>query len=87
MDSFHPCQHGGKGFVLRRSQGSGVVEEEVAWPSYILQSKTFSHGRTSLVVQWLKICPAMQGTWVRSLVGDLRSHMPWGNRSESHNWR
>ena len=28
---------------------------------------------TSLVVQWLRICLPMQGTWVRSLPG--RSHM------------
>ena len=26
--------------------------------------------------QWLRICLAMQGTWVRSLVGELRSHKP-----------
>ena len=39
----------------------------------------------SLVVQWLriclakkkkKICLAMPGTWVWSLVGELGSHMP-----------
>ena len=29
---------------------------------------------TSLVVQWLRICLAMQGTQVWSLVGELRSH-------------
>ena len=29
--------------------------------------------------QWLRICLAMQGTLVRSLVGELRSHVPWGN--------
>ena len=34
---------------------------------------------TSLVVQWLSICLPMQGTWVRSLVRELRSHMLWGN--------
>ena len=34
---------------------------------------------TSLVVQWLKICFPMQGTRVRSLVGELRSHMLQGN--------
>ena len=27
------------------------------------------------MVQWLRICPAMQGMWVQSLVGNLRSHM------------
>ena len=35
--------------------------------------------RTSLVVQWLRIRLAMQGTWVQSLVGELRSHKPRGN--------
>ena len=34
---------------------------------------------TSLVVQWLRIHLPMQGTWVRSLIGELRSHMPQGN--------
>ena len=36
-------------------------------------------GGTSLVVQWLGICLPMQGTWVRSLVKELRPHMPQGN--------
>lgn len=31
---------------------------------------------TSVVVQWLGIQLAMQGTWIRSLVGEIRSHMP-----------
>ena len=35
-------------------------------------------GGTSLVVQWLGICLPMQGTWVRSLVKELRPHMPQG---------
>ena len=35
--------------------------------------------RTSLVVQWLRICLPMQGMWVQALVGELRSHMPRGN--------
>ena len=29
----------------------------------------------SLDVQWLRICLPMQGTWVWSLVGELRAHM------------
>ena len=33
----------------------------------------------SLVVQWLRICVPMQGTWIWSLVGELRSHMLWDN--------
>ena len=34
---------------------------------------------TSLVVQWLRICLPMQEMWVRSLVRELRSHMPQSN--------
>ena len=37
------------------------------------------HAGTSPVVQWLRICLAVQGMRVRSLVGKLRSHMPQGN--------
>ena len=36
-------------------------------------------GKTSLVVQWLRIGLAMLGTPVQSLVRELRSHMPRGN--------
>ena len=32
--------------------------------------------RISLVVQWLRICLAMQGTQVQSLVRELEFHMP-----------
>ena len=31
--------------------------------------------RDFVVVQWLRICPAMQGSRVQFLVGELRSHM------------
>ena len=34
---------------------------------------------TSLVVQWWRICLATQGTWVQSLVGELRCCMPQSN--------
>ena len=34
---------------------------------------------SSLVVQWLRIQLTMQGTWVQSLVMELRSHLPRGN--------
>ena len=34
---------------------------------------------TSLVVHWLRICFLMQGTRVRSLDGELGSHMPRSN--------
>ena len=39
--------------------------------------------RTSLVAQWLRICLAMEGTWFRFLVGELRSHKPWGNSAHA----
>jgi len=32
------------------------------------QSRIIKHSETSLVVQWIRICLSMQGTWVRSLV-------------------
>ena len=35
-------------------------------------------GRISMVVQWLKICLAMQGMCVQFLVRELRSHLPQG---------
>ena len=41
--------------------------------------KTVYHNKprgTSLVVQCLRVYLRVQGTWVRSLVGELRSHMP-----------
>jgi len=33
-------------------------------------------GGNSLVVQWLRLCLPMYGVQVRSLIGDLRSHIP-----------
>ena len=33
------------------------------------------------MVQWLRICLPTQGTKVRSLVGELRSHTMWGHLS------
>ena len=37
------------------------------------------HFSLSLEVQWLGICLAMQGTQVRSLVRELRTHVAPGN--------
>ena len=42
--------------------------------------KNKAQSGTSLVVQWLSIHPATQGTWVQSLVGDLRFYVPWSNQ-------
>ena len=50
------------------------------WPSPFLHVyKNPVRAGTSQVVQWLRIRLPMKGTWVLSLVGQLRSHVPWGN--------
>ena len=38
--------------------------------------------RTSLMIQWLRLCLPMQGVWVQSLVGELRFHMPHGQKNQ-----
>ena len=38
------------------------------------------HLGTSLVVQWLRLYFPRQGVWVRSLIGELRSHMLQGQK-------
>ena len=42
---------------------------------------------TSLVVQWLRICLALQGTWFQSLVVKLKSCMPWSNSDCVWQWK
>ena len=47
---------------------------------YFGKSTSKEHNnRDLLVVQWLRICFAMQGTWVWPLARELRSHMPRSN--------
>ena len=38
---------------------------------------------TSLVVQWLRLCLLMQGMRVQTLVGELRCHMPQGQKAKT----
>ena len=45
---------------------------------YLLIQSDINVG-TALVIQWLRIRLAIQGTWVWSLVRELRSHRPWRN--------
>ena len=40
--------------------------------------------RTLLAVQWLRLHLTTQGVWVRSLVGELRSHVPWHQKNPRH---
>ena len=49
--------------------------------SRLLFSLTIISLRTSLMVQLLKFCLAMQGTWVQPLVEELRYHMLQGNEA------
>ena len=51
---------------------------KIAWEGYISVNYKVGVG-TSLVVQWLRIFLPMQGTCIRSLIGELRSHMLRGN--------
>ena len=47
------------------------------------QKKDKKWAGTFLVVQWLRIHLPMQGMQVRSLVGELRSHVPRGNKADA----
>ena len=47
--------------------------------------KNISRNIPYLAVQWLRLCLPMQGVWVRSLVGELRSPMPQGQKNPSIN--
>ena len=39
--------------------------------------------KTSLVVQWLRLCLPLQGMWVQSLVWELGFHMSCGQKTET----
>ena len=39
---------------------------------------------TSLVVQWLRLCLPVQRVWVWPLTGEIRSHMPPGQKKPKH---
>ena len=41
--------------------------------------------RTSLLVQWLRLCLSKHGGRVRSLIRELRSHMPKAKNQNSNN--
>ena len=53
--------------------------------SYLLKIRKWS----LVLWQWLRICFAMQGTWIQSLVRELRSCMPHGgakNKKRVNHW-
>ena len=47
--------------------------------------KKFYITGTSLVVQWLRYHLAMQWVHIQSLVGEIRSHMPRGQKTKPEN--
>ena len=51
----------------------------------LMSMKTAPPWRTSLVVQWLRLCLPMQGVWVWSLVWELSSHMPHDQKTKTQN--
>ena len=50
-------------------------------PAPAHQSLKVSWVGTSLMVQWLRICPAVQRVQAQSLVRELRPHMPQGQQA------
>ena len=77
---------------LRHSIFVFLLPQWVPWSSarwmHLLTLSLLQYSQTnlkitgaSLVVQWLRICLPMQGTWVWSLIRELRSHMLWGNQA------
>ena len=50
-------------------------KRKISWLDFY---KTIKKG-ISIVVQWLRICLPMKGTWIQSLVRKLRSYLPQGS--------
>lgn len=48
---------------------------------YFEAPESHTYVRTSLEIQWLRTPLPMQGTWAPSLVGELKSFLPRGNKS------
>ena len=63
-------------FIVKRSLFYSIVSIHFGSGFPVIKSL---FRRTSLVVQWLRVCLTMQRTQVQSLIGELRSHMPWSN--------
>ena len=68
----HPC-----GWPVVHMWRSEALDHPV-W--HLLPDCTYG---TSLVVQWLRFCLPMQGLQVQSLVRELRSHMPCGQKTKA----
>ena len=59
----------------------GILKENFQMPQTTQPLKTPSQG-TPVVVQWLRLHLPMQGVWVQSLVRELRSRLPCGQKTK-----
>ena len=59
---------------------SGPDHSQFLWE---IEAIINSDSGASLVAQWLRIYLPMQGTWIQSLVRELRYHMPRGNKAHT----
>ena len=72
-----PPKHGNMDIRINSGKEETVNNGDT-WRLKSLGVKKRCRGRTSPVVQWLRMCLLMQGTLVRSLVRELWSCMPRG---------
>ena len=67
------------GGSLRLTFGANPKSSNVLPQCLVAILKEMAWVVDSLVVQWVRIYLAVQGLWVRSLVGELRFHKAWNN--------
>ena len=80
LSLFDPMDYNPPGSIVHDISQARILEGIAtcySYSGYINEQKWYL--LTSLVVQWLRICLAMQETRVQSLVGELRSHMQTSN--------
>ena len=70
--------------ILYRLSHQRILKGNFQMPPTTGPLKTPSQG-TPVVVQWLRLHLRMQGVWVRSLVRELRYHMPCSHKKKTNN--
>ena len=77
----NPLQYSCLGNSVDREAWQTIVPgvTRVRYDSETKPSLHLDYAGTSLVVQWLRL--PVQGVWVRSLVGELKSHMSGGQKT------
>ena len=65
----------------KKTHSHRLLPREICWSrTEVWRPSQVDH---NLVVQWLRIHLPMQGTWVQSLTGKLRSHVPQSNEAQA----